>query len=110
MKLRWLLLVLLACTTLAHAFDTYRVGSRLIRVGDSVSELIDLLGEPIYKEQVTTRFGGYVADKWQYRLRRQVAVPARRQGRAVHDQRRTHPAHRGNPRRAVVSTRCRRAA
>jgi hypothetical protein len=67
MKLRWLLLVLLACTTLAQ-FDTYRVASRLIRVGDSVSELIDLLGEPIYKEQVTTRFGGYVADKWQYRL------------------------------------------
>ena len=68
MKLRWLLLVLLAFATLAQAFDTYRVGSRLIRVGDSVSELIDLLGEPIYKEQVTTRFGGYVADKWQYRL------------------------------------------
>lgn len=68
MKLRWLLLVLLAFATLAHAFDTYRVGSRLIRVGDSVSELIDVLGEPIYKEQVTTKFGGYVADKWQYRL------------------------------------------
>jgi len=68
MKRRWLLLVLLAFATLAQAFDTYRVGSRLIRVGDSVSELIDLLGEPIYKEQVTTRFGGYVADRWQYRL------------------------------------------
>ena len=68
MKLRWLLLALVAFATLAHAFDTYRVGSRLIRVGDSVSELVSLLGEPIYKEQVTTRFGGYVADKWQYRL------------------------------------------
>ena len=68
MKLRWFPLVLLAFATLAHAFDTYRVGSRLIRVGDSVSELIDLLGEPIYKEQVTTKFGGYVADKWQYRI------------------------------------------
>lgn len=68
MKLRWFLLVLLAFATLAHAFDTYRVGSRLIRVGDSVSELVDLLGEPIYKEQVTTKFGGYVADRWQYRI------------------------------------------
>lgn len=68
MRFRWLLLVLLAFVTFAHAFDTYRVGSKLIRVGDSVSELVDLLGEPIYKEQVTTRFGGYVADKWQYRL------------------------------------------
>jgi hypothetical protein len=68
MKLRWLLLGLLAFATFAHAFDTYRVGSRLIRVGDSVSELVDLLGEPVYKEQVTTKFGGYVADKWQYRI------------------------------------------
>ena len=68
MRFRWLLLVLLAFATFAHAFDTYRVGSKLIRVGDSVSELVDLLGEPVYKEQVTTRFGGYVADKWQYRL------------------------------------------
>ena len=68
MKRRWLLLILLAFGTLAHAFDTYRIGSRLIRVGDSVSELVALLGEPLYREQVTTRFGGYVADKWQYRL------------------------------------------
>jgi len=68
MKLRWLLLLLLAFGTLAHAFDTYRIGSRLIRVVDSVSELVELLGEPLYREQVTTRFGGYVADKWQYRL------------------------------------------
>ena len=68
MKLRWLLLVLVAFATLAHAFDTYRVGSRLIRVGDSVSELVSLLGEPLYKEPVTTRFGGYVADRWQYRI------------------------------------------
>jgi len=52
----------------AHAFDTYRVGDRLVRVGDSVSELIDVLGEPVYKEPVTTRYGGYVADRWQYRL------------------------------------------
>jgi hypothetical protein len=68
MKLRWLLLVLLAFAPLAQAFDTYRIGDRLIRVGDSVSELIDLLGEPVYKEPVTTRAGGYVADRWQYRI------------------------------------------
>lgn len=68
MKFRWLLLVCVAFATLAHAFDTYRVGSRLIRVGDSASELMEMLGEPIYKEPVTTRFGGHVADTWQFRL------------------------------------------
>jgi hypothetical protein len=68
MKLRWLFLACVAISTLAHAFDTYRVGDKLLRVGDSVSALVDTLGEPVYKEPVTTRFGGYVADKWQYRI------------------------------------------
>ena len=68
MKLRWLLVGALAWTTLAHAFDTYRVGSKLIRVGDSVSALVATAGEPLYKEPVESRYGGYVADRWQYRL------------------------------------------
>jgi hypothetical protein len=68
MKLRWLFVAALAWTTLAHAFDTYRVGSKLIRIGDSVSALVDLLGQPLYKEPVESRFGGYVADRWQYRI------------------------------------------
>ena len=55
-------------STLAHAFDTYRVGSHLLSVGDSVSALIGTLGEPLYKEPVQSRFGGYIADRWQYRL------------------------------------------
>lgn len=68
MKLRWLFLMCLACSTLAHAFDTYRVGDRLLHVGDSVSVLIEVLGQPIYKEPVESRHGGYIADRWQYRL------------------------------------------
>jgi len=35
MKLRWLLLVLLAFATLAQAFDTYRVGSRHENYGET---------------------------------------------------------------------------
>ena len=68
MKLRWLLLVLLACGTLAHAFDSKLPVLVVVPLPVSVSELIVLLGDPLYKEQVTTRFGGYVADKWQYRI------------------------------------------
>ena len=68
MKLRWLLVAALAWTTCASAFDTYRVGSRLIHVGDSVSSLVDVLGQPLYKEPVESRYGGYVADRWQYRI------------------------------------------
>jgi len=68
MKLRWLLLMTLAFSTLAHAFDTYRVGSRLIHVGDSASELVALIGEPVYKEPIETGRGGYVGERWQYNL------------------------------------------
>lgn len=68
MRFRWLSLVFFALSTLAQAFDTYRVGSHLLRVGDSVSALVDTLGQPLYKEPVESRFGGYVADRWQYRL------------------------------------------
>lgn len=68
MKFRWLLLTSLALSTLAQAFDTYRVGSHLLSVGDSVSALVGTLGQPLYKEPVESRFGGYIADRWQYRL------------------------------------------
>jgi hypothetical protein len=57
-----------AFATLAHALDTYRVGSHLVSIGDSVSALVDALGEPLYKEPVESRYGNSIADRWQYRL------------------------------------------
>ena len=81
MKWRWLFLVCVALSTLAHAFDTYRVGSHLLSVGDSVSSLIGTLGEPLYKEPVESRFGAYVADRWQYRLDGKAVMFTIRAGR-----------------------------
>ena len=49
-------------STLAQAFDTYRVGSHLLSVGDSVSALVNTLGQPLYKEPVESRFGGYIIE------------------------------------------------
>jgi hypothetical protein len=69
MRLRLIILVAcLALPLLANAFDTYRVGSRLIRIGDSVSELVALVGEPLYKAPIETGRGGFVGERWQYRL------------------------------------------
>lgn len=68
MKFRYVLLLGLALALPAYAFDTYRVGSQLIRTGDSVSELIDLLGDPIYKAPIETGRGGFIGERWQYRL------------------------------------------
>jgi hypothetical protein len=83
MKFRWLLVAGLALSTLAHAFDTYRVGSHLLSVGDSVSALVDTLGQPLYKEAVESRFGGYIADRWQYRLDGKAVTFVIRGGRIV---------------------------
>ncbi len=68
MKIRWILLLCLLFSTLALAFDTYRVGSRLIRVGDSASVLVERVGQPGYKQPIETPKGGFVGERWQYRL------------------------------------------
>lgn len=58
--------VALLCATSAQAMDTYRFGSRLVEVGDSVGKLIELAGQPAYKEPIETRQGGREGERWQY--------------------------------------------
>lgn len=57
----------LVCAS-AHALDTYRFGSRLIEVGDPVTKLVDLAGEPVYKEPVQDAYGAYEGERWQYKI------------------------------------------
>ena len=68
MKVRWILLLGLFVSTFAMAFDTYRFGSRLLRIGDSAVVLIQLAGEPPYKETIETGRSGFIGERWQYRL------------------------------------------
>ncbi|HEY6986459.1 MAG TPA: DUF2845 domain-containing protein [Rhodanobacteraceae bacterium] len=84
MRLRWILLLGLVLSAPVLAFDTYRVGSQLIRTGDSVSELLDLLGNPVYKETIETGRGGFVGERWQYRLDGKAVTFTIRDGRIVH--------------------------
>lgn len=39
----------------------------MIRVGDTVSALVELIGQPAYKEPIETSRGGFVGERWQYR-------------------------------------------
>jgi hypothetical protein len=65
-----------ACTVLctlmfcanALASDMYRFGSRLVVVGDPVSKLIDLAGDPLYKEPIQNEYGAYEGERWQYKI------------------------------------------
>jgi hypothetical protein len=56
----------LLCAGSAHALDTYRFGSRLVEVGDSVGKLVELAGQPAYKEPIETPQGGREGERWQY--------------------------------------------
>jgi hypothetical protein len=66
MKLR-VLIAALMLSTAAHAMDIYRFGSSTVSVGDSVAKLIDVAGEPIYKEPIEAKQGGYAGERWQYK-------------------------------------------
>lgn len=56
----------LLCASSAHALDTYRFGNRLVEVGDAVSKLVELAGQPAYKEPIETKHGGREGERWQY--------------------------------------------
>ena len=58
---------LLFCAN-ALASDMYRFGSRLVVVGDPVTKLIDLAGEPLYKEPIQNEFGAFEGERWQYKI------------------------------------------
>lgn len=49
------------------AADTLRVGSNVLSVGDSAVRVIELLGEPQYREPVQNTFGAERGERWQYR-------------------------------------------
>ncbi|MCX7512779.1 DUF2845 domain-containing protein [Frateuria sp. STR12] len=52
----------------AHAGNTYRVGSRVLTVGDSAVFTRSLLGDPQYKEPIEDRFGAFRGERWQYQV------------------------------------------
>jgi hypothetical protein len=58
--------VALCAATSAFALDTYRIGNRIVEVGDSASKLIELAGEPVYKEIIQSTEGGREGERWQY--------------------------------------------
>lgn len=51
-----------------HEVTTFRVGSHVLSVGDPVGRVIDLLGQPEYKEPVENRFGAYRGERWVFRV------------------------------------------
>jgi hypothetical protein len=61
------LCALLFCAQ-AFASDMFRFGNRLLVVGDPVTKLIDLAGDPLYKEPIQNEYGAYAGERWQYKI------------------------------------------
>lgn len=62
------MLFALSVCSIAHALDTYRIGSKLVVVGDPVMKLVDLAGEPVFKEPIQDEYGAYQGERWQYKI------------------------------------------
>jgi hypothetical protein len=52
----------------AFASDMFRFGSKLLVVGDPVTKLIDLAGDPLYKEPIQNEYGAFEGERWQYKI------------------------------------------
>lgn len=61
------LIALLATSPLAFA-DSYRFDKGVIMDGDSIAKLIDRAGKPDRVVQLENRYGGAVAERWEYYL------------------------------------------
>ena len=64
--LRYVFFAALLLSANAFALDTWRFGSHIVEVGDSASKLIELAGEPAYKEPIESKHGGREGERWQY--------------------------------------------
>lgn len=50
----------------ASAGQTLRVGQKVLTVGDSAIEVMQLLGTPAYKEPIENEKGAFLGERWQY--------------------------------------------
>lgn len=64
----------LALAPWAQAASTYRIGSRVLAVGDSAVTTSGLLGEPQYKEPIENGHGAYRGERWQYEVNGQMVT------------------------------------
>ena len=63
---RLLLAGLLAISLDAWASETLRVGQQVLAVGDTAVHVLDLLGQPLYREPVENKFGASLGERWQF--------------------------------------------
>lgn len=66
MRRSLLVVLLLSLSLAAYATSTYRIGSEVLTVGDSAVRVMQLLGQPDFKEPVESEYGGHRGERWQY--------------------------------------------
>jgi len=63
---RLLFAITVLVTVNAQALDLYRFGSKIVEVGDSASKLLEVAGEPVYKEYIQNEQGVADGERWQF--------------------------------------------
>lgn len=60
--------ILVATSALCTERMTYTYGSHVISNGDTMTRVIEILGEPFSREAVTNRYGAQYATYWYYAI------------------------------------------
>jgi hypothetical protein len=64
--MRAVFMVLLLAVGAAHAAEGWRVDGRLVRIGDSQAEVLNVAGKPDMRNRIESREGGTVGNRWYY--------------------------------------------
>lgn len=64
--MRSLILALLLVSAAAQAEEGWRVGGRLVIIGDSPAEVLRVAGQPDMKNRIESEEGGTVGNRWYY--------------------------------------------
>lgn len=59
-------LALLMVPGLVSATESWRVGNRIIVVGDAMPHVLQVAGQPTLKSRIESREGGTVGNRWYY--------------------------------------------
>jgi hypothetical protein len=76
-------LALLLASSLAYASETARIGSRIVTTGMTTAEVIDRVGMPTMRQDITNRYGAVLGQRWEYHDGRKMVTLWMQTGKVV---------------------------
>ena len=76
-----LALALIIVSASAMASDTARIDGRIVTTGMTTAEVLDRVGAPTVREDITNHYGAVLGQRWEYHDRRKMVALWVRLGR-----------------------------